>query len=160
MTPISNLPLGLILTILEAVGTLVVAYTLLRALRLAQRWSVEYKRGRTFDIITSISATRNPLFRGLPIVEAEERLNATENIGSDPVLEEIFMYLNRLESLSIGIRNGFYDEDVLFEFMGNSFVAGYRKCQRFIEKARSKTKNDSVYINVEAIARRWEGRIP
>jgi len=72
--------------------------------------------------------------------------------------QEILRYLNRLEAIAIGVKEGFYDEDILNEYMGHTLVITYRSTQKLIEEIRRNSNNPRVFIHIEAIARRWEDK--
>ena len=59
-------------------------------------------------------------------------------------------------AVAIGVKEGFYDEEILIEYMGHALVESYRYTQKLIELIRYYSLNPRIFIHLEAIARRWE----
>jgi hypothetical protein len=121
-----------------------------------QRWA------RTFNVILGAEAigpeqlARSESARTAFLARLASGDLLDENDRS--LYRELIRSLNRLEALSIGIISGFYEEEVLYDYMGGIFVRNYRIFQPFIENRRSDTNSPRLYINLEAVARRWEDR--
>ena len=141
--------------LIAAVGVLAIAQIALLAL-VAWRRHLRYaEKARTFDLIFNLDITRPRLFFEKKALDDPKRM-----LEKDPsALSEIVPYFNKLEALSIGIRDGFYDEKILHEYMGTVLVRAYRDSQLLIESLRQLANNNRMYINFEAIARRWEDRL-
>jgi Domain of unknown function (DUF4760) len=150
-----SLPLEILLAMVASISGLITAYAQIFLVVLAYRWTREQKRTRTFGVIYALD-----LGRALVTIEKDPELikNALHSSDEGVFIREMLDLLNRAEAISLGIRQGFYDEDVLFEYMGTAMVTFFRQSLPFIESMRARSRNASMYINLEAIARRWERR--
>jgi hypothetical protein len=124
----------------------------------------DHKISRTFDIIMNSDLGIAPILGHTGDIGAQSELlvrGLHGELRSDNerlIYREAVLLLNRLEALSIGITHGFYSEEVLFDYSRPVLISSYRAAQPYIEMARSTSGNPSLFVNLEAIARRWESR--
>lgn len=151
--------LGLFFDLIVAFSAAIVASVSIIGLYSLQKWNRQEKKASTFDLILNLGITRPDVFSEAPGQGFDPgKLVKRQFSSSEEKLkyEEILRYLNRLEAVAIGIREGFYDEEILVEFLGLTLVRAYRETQEIIDEIRHYTNNPLVFVNLEAIARRWE----
>jgi len=111
---------------------------------------------RTYDLISNLD-----IFA--PVLSENELNNISiEDILYGKYIEEdldkykkISSYLNKFEYISIGIRDGYFDERLLKAFLATAVLSAYSRYNVLIEKIRINSDSPQVYINLEALARRW-----
>lgn len=134
--------------IIAAASLSIIAYASFFIGYLAYQGRRQERRSRSFDIIL----TSDPL----PIFDAQE-INepgfAFETNQDE--FRRLMRDLNRLEAISIGVREGFYDEHILREYMGSSFVRTYGSTREIIDRLRRDRDAPKLFVNFEAMARRW-----
>lgn len=140
------------------------AYALFLIAFMAYRLYRDQKISRTFDVIMHADLGVSPILTHTRDMEFQTTLLLRGLHGelvdeNEKILyREALIILNRLEAVSIGVIRGFYSEDVLFDYSRWPIIYSYRVAQAYIEALRSRSNNPSFYVNLEAIARRWESR--
>lgn len=141
----------------------IIAYCCIMFLYYFVKFMKDMRVSRSFDLIGSsdlLAPEISIMLKGHDSIEEYiESSGGREAFVRSPEYKRILDFINRLEVLSIGVRNGFYSEDIIFEYVGTSFVRYYRSFQSYIDVSRETTNNRKLYINFEAIARRWEGGV-
>jgi len=141
-----------------AVSAAIITCILIFNTLLIQKRDRQGRRSKTFDLIFHLDITRPEIFDSTDRLSDPDILahRKSANHEERAVYQEILRYLNRLEAIAIGVKEGFYDEDILNEYMGGTLVRAYRDTQKLIERIRLDSSNPRIFIHVEAIARRWE----
>lgn len=116
-------------------------------------------QAKAFEIILNFDTSELPTDMNILDELASSMQTNPDIMFKDDRVQPIFKLLNKYEVFSIGIKNGLYDEDTFFEYMGTTFVKTYRRTESIIEALRRLRQNSRIYLNFEAIARRWEGRV-
>ena len=140
------------------ISVVIISYTLIFNIFLIQKRNRQERRSKTFDLILHLDITRPDIFDNLNRLPDLYKLaqRQFDNREEKTLFREILRYLNHLEAIAIGVREGFYDEDILNEYMGYTLVRTYRDTQKLIEGTRQYSNNPRIFIHIEAIARRWE----
>ncbi len=143
-----------------AVGVIIIAYSVMFAVFLANKWIKQERRARTFDLILMSDAhSTHTVGDKNYFSEIASRISeGDKSLQSDERYKFLIAKLNKFEAISIGIREGFYDENILREYFGQSLIYSYRNAQKFIEQRRNVTGDSRLYVHLEAIARRWEDK--
>ena len=71
---------------------------------------------------------------------------------------QIRYVLNHWERISVGLRQGIYDERMLREANWNTVTGIYRQAQPYIAAVREIEKRDTYYQCLEQLAHRWENK--
>lgn len=87
--------------------------------------------------------------------ENEELLYNKKQKISD---EKISLMLNELEQICIGIKQGVYDEQIVSNSLGRTFVSVFHTLKRFIIDRRSAYASET-FIEFESIVRKWESEL-
>lgn len=144
-----------------AFSAAIIAYILVLNTLLTQKRNRQERRSKTFDLILHLDITRpEEMFDSLDKLPDLEKVSHRifDNPKEKILYQDMLRYLNRLEALAIGVKEGFYNEDILNEYMGDTLVTTYRSTQKLIEGVRHYSGNPRVFIHMEAIARRWEDK--
>ncbi|MDQ8209652.1 DUF4760 domain-containing protein [Coraliomargarita sp. SDUM461003] len=72
--------------------------------------------------------------------------------------EEIIMLLGLCEDISIGVRSGIFDEDIVKESMNHLFRHTFHTLKEYIYRLRSEHASPSYYENYEFLVRKWESK--
>jgi len=144
--------MDLLLNLIIAVDATIIAIALCFLLVSSQRWLIDNKKARTFDLISNFDqlTEQSKIFDNL----SDYRSKLSDNAAT----KDFATLMNRYESIAIGLRSGYYDDEILFEYMGRSLIGAWRRSQPMITDIRVSNSNPNIYLNFEAIARRWEER--
>ena len=71
---------------------------------------------------------------------------------SDPRFQLVVDYLNYLENLSVGVKHGVYDIEVLNSLAGSRIVAAWRGYSGFIADRREVLSAPTLWIELEGLA--------
>ena len=66
--------------------------------------------------------------------------------------------LNHFEYVCIGMKMGVYDEDVLFTSQKTIILGCHSRCEQYIKELRAQTEVPTIYIEIEALAKRWQDK--
>lgn len=64
--------------------------------------------------------------------------------------------LNHFEYVCIGMKMGVYDEAVLFTSQKTIILGCHSRCEQYIRELRAQTEVPTIYIEIEALAKRWQ----
>ncbi len=70
--------------------------------------------------------------------------------------KSIIQFLNYYELIAIGIQNGILSESVYQMFFLTRYVKDWQKSKAFIAQVRINSKNELIFIQFEALAKKWE----
>ncbi len=99
------------------------------------------------------------------LIEATRRVNALRvngeklskhvDVDSD-VRKDILMVLNNQEFLAVGVRLGYFDENVYKQSQCSNVLRLWGACQGFIYELRQGDKKPTLFQDFEELAKRWE----
>lgn len=70
--------------------------------------------------------------------------------------DNILYLLNNMENMSVAIKEGIYDEQTIKESRYTGVVRTWRMTRRFIYKMREQLELDTLYMEFEGLAERWQ----
>ncbi len=70
--------------------------------------------------------------------------------------KKVFYVLNQYEHLAVGIKNKTYDEKIIKESSHGTIVNLEKECRTLIERARSISKRDTIWCDIQHLAQRWD----
>lgn len=85
---------------------------------------------------------------------AEGNLKEEEKTDRD----DVFHALNQYEHLAVGIKNKIYHEKTIRECSYSTVISLYNECKPLIDRARSIESRDSIWYEIEQLAKRWKAK--
>lgn len=143
----------LITLLLAAQALALTAFALYKIAREQKRqfeWSV---RTRTQEAVTLSPDVYRTLQRLME--RGSRQFMFGSSIGSDEA--DLRGLLNVFESISLGVNQGFYDEEVVRRSVGDLMVSAFPVLRRAIYHMRGQNTASSLYLEYERLARRWGG---
>jgi len=88
-----------------------------------------------------------------------EPLDKLPRALSDDLVEHVKAVANYFEMIATGIKSDVYKDDILFHSFGNELVKFYSYCSDFIKERHRKIYDTVIWVEFEALAKKWEARI-
>ncbi len=70
--------------------------------------------------------------------------------------KKVLYVLNQYEHLAVGIKHKTYDEKIVKQSSYGTIVNLEKECRSLIERARSISKRDTIWCNIQSLAQRWD----
>ncbi len=115
------------------------------------------------DVVQAIN--KDPLMQeGLKVIRAHHNASdhdislLAENPENDEIRDDrakVFYVLNQYEHLAVGIKNKTYDETIVKQSSYGTIVNLERECRSLISRARAKENRDSIWAELEWLAKKW-----
>lgn len=126
------------------------------------------RRKNAADIICAVNDDKL-MVEGLEairtIMNGENASTVFASLGNIKVNEEfraiqtsVSYVLNRYEYIAVAIACGTYDEEIIKRSSYNKLIRIYDQCKPMIDTARSATGKDTIWSEMEDLAKRWKER--
>jgi hypothetical protein len=134
--------------------------TLYLALQLAMVRRIYMLESRTNRMQRTLEAVQLPPSVTKTMSEILHRYHRgdMDSFRDSELANDIYAALASLETLATGILSEVYDEDIAYARLGDSIPKFYEAIRRFIYESRSAYTSESLYVQLEQLARRWSER--
>ena len=141
-------------------GVLLIAASAFQALIQYRRAALESRVRYTFDVLNNFEMILPSELEVQKIVnefiDPKEESKITKNER-----EAFYQYLNTLERLSLGVRKGILEEEIIREYLETYLIDAYNTTKPYINLQRENwddLEHSVPYSDLEALARRWSER--
>ena len=120
------------------------------------------KQKNTIDLIAKIreNDTLRSDLEWLRTVDSDSSVSieqfAKDMKANQEACKKILSVLNLYEAISIGIRDGLYDEKVFIDYGRTTLIHVYQKSKPFITRLRKDTNNDKYFEHLQFVAKKFE----
>jgi LEA14-like dessication related protein len=139
---------------------------------LAALWSIRSqkvisKKRATIDLMMKMK--QDPSMEGVYSILTRVNNNSTESMetfaytNSDVCTieaEKIRYLLNYYETISVGIKNGIYDESIIIDSRLSVMIMTFKFSRQYIAKVRELNKTSTAYVHFEERINKWRGKYP